>query len=296
MMRVVVLGSTGMLGSMVRFHLERAGLPVVGLARPAFDVDAFLADRAVLSLSADDLLINCVGVIKPFCRDDDPAGIERAIRINALFPHLLAREVERAGARLLQIATDCVYAGTRGAYDEGCRHDPLDVYGKTKSLGEPFGNNVLNIRCSIIGPEISRVRVSLLEWFLAQPSGSVLSGFAHHRWNGVTTLQFARLCEMFAVKPHLFEETRKFAATQHFVPNEALTKDDLLRLFAEVFGHRVSIRRVDDVGEPVDRTLSTRFPYLARMFPAESQRGALEGLHAALPAYRARYEAPINAS
>ena len=35
----------------------------------------------------------------------------------------------------------------------------------------------------------------LLEWVLNHPKGSVLNGYSHHIWNGVTTLQFAKICK-----------------------------------------------------------------------------------------------------
>ena len=82
----------------------------------------------------------------------------------------------------MQIATDCVYSGKKGSYNEDDLHDALDVYGKTKSLGEAQSPNLLNIRCSIIGPEQGK-HVSLLEWFLTQEPGAKLQGFAHHHWN-----------------------------------------------------------------------------------------------------------------
>ena len=40
-----------------------------------------------------------------------------------------------------------------GVYVETDLHDALDVYGKTKSLGECQEPNVYHLRCSIIGPE-----------------------------------------------------------------------------------------------------------------------------------------------
>ena len=94
---------------------------------------------------------------------------------------------------MIQIATDCVYSGKTGGYNEDSLHDALDAYGKTKSLGEVRSSTFLNIRSSIIGPEINH-KVLLLEWFLKQPKGAVLNGFSNHLWNGVTTLQFAELC------------------------------------------------------------------------------------------------------
>lgn len=285
--RVLVLGSTGMLGSMMAYHLRASGrLRVDAFARPELDADAVLAGAPLPALEPGDVAINCIGVIKPFCRDGDRAGVERAIRVNAAFPHLLARHVERAGGRLIQIATDCVYSGRGGAYAEPSPHDALDVYGKSKSLGEVFGGPFLNVRCSIVGLEAAQ-RLSLLEWFLGHADGAVVDGYAHHLWNGVTTLQFARLCELLVLDEELFGRALASAQTHHFVPNEALSKYDLLRLFGEVFERRIEVRRVADVGEPVDRTLATGLRVLASAFPPESQRAALRELREHAGAYRA---------
>ena len=58
--------------------------------------------------------------------------------------------------KIYQIATDCVYDGSSKLYSESSPHNPLDVYGKTKSLGEVQSGNFFNIRVSIIGKEISK--------------------------------------------------------------------------------------------------------------------------------------------
>ena len=54
------------------------------------------------------------------------------------------------GIRIIQIATDCVYDGVNGNYSETDLHNPTDIYGKTKSLGEVPEPDFLNIRCSMI--------------------------------------------------------------------------------------------------------------------------------------------------
>src|SRR5207244_6584362 len=110
--------------------------------------------------------------------------VRRAVAVNSLFPYALSDVAEAAGARVLQIATDCVFSGREGSYREDSPHDPLDVYGKTKSLGEVQAPHFLNLRCSIVGPEIRGFR-SLLCWFLAQPRNARLRGFVNHWWNGV---------------------------------------------------------------------------------------------------------------
>lgn len=204
-------------------------------------------------------IINCIGIIKPWCKDDDPAGVKNAIVVNALFPHFLAEACAQycPGTRILTIATDCVYSGSKGNYTENDPHDPLDVYGKTKSLGEVRLPNFLNIRTSIIGPELTGKK-SLLEWFLSNPDGSTVQGFTHHFWNGVTTLQFAQLCDRI-MSENLFDTWRKINHVVHWVENEPVNKYELLLIFNEVFERNINIVPVGNVGEPVDRTLNSVF-------------------------------------
>lgn len=266
--KVLILGGSGMLGSMVADCLSRdPGLEVTATTRGPelaarcraalggvrwHALDAARADDAegARLLEGFDWVVNAVGIIKPLIRDDDAAQVERAVRVNALFPHALARWAERAGARVLQIATDCVYDGSRGHYRESDAHDPVDVYGKTKSLGEVHSPAVHHLRCSIVGPEFKEPK-SLLEWFLGQPRGARVNGFTNHNWNGVTTLHFARLCGgVIKAGPAL-------GHVQHVVPAGEVTKYEMLGLFARWFGRDDVEINPSEAGVVIDRTLST---------------------------------------
>jgi len=278
MKRVLVLGSTGMLGSMVhRVFADGGRLAVTGTDRASFDAEAFVRGERQRADLAADYVINCIGVIKPYCKDDDAAGVARAIAVNAQFPHRLGAAARQTGARVIQIATDCVYSGAKGRYVESDPHDALDVYGKSKSLGEVFDRSVLNVRCSIIGPEL-KSKVSLLEWFLANPEGASLNGFTHHHWNGVTTLQFAQLCEAI-IAADAWDRLVGTSPLHHFVPNSTVTKHELLQLMADVYRRKVTVRAVDSVGPPVDRTLASNFSMLTEWHRPMSMRDALTELH-----------------
>lgn len=267
-MKVVVLGASGMLGSMVLSWLGRdSGLSLVATGRdaslfPAMQqlapgcvtraLDAESADVATLTglLQGSEWVINCIGVIKPYIKDDNPTQTQRALRVNALFPHLLAQTAEATGSRVLQIATDCVYSGLKGGYREADPHDALDVYGKSKSLGEVHSPQMHHLRCSIIGPE-PKAHVSLLDWFLGQPQGAGVKGFTNHDWNGVTTLHYAQVCHGILkagqALPHLL----------HVVPDGSITKAELLKAFATSYGRAdISIEPVAAL-TVVDRTLGT---------------------------------------
>ena len=281
-MTIVILGATGMLGGTVHEALKRSGgCTVTGTARRPvrdlvhFDVREGFA-TCPIDFGAVDYVINCIGITKPYCHDDNLSEVQNAISINALFPHALAQLAAEKDFRVIQIATDCVFSGRTGGYAEDATHDPADMYGKTKSMGEVMASpRLLNIRCSIIGPEAYH-SAFLLEWFLKQPEGAQVRGFEHHRWNGVTTLQFAQLCDAIITQGQ-FDVLAGESPVHHFVPNETVSKYELLSLFNEVYGKRVTVQPYRD-GDAVDRTLTTRHHTLARIVPTTSLRTALQEL------------------
>jgi dTDP-4-dehydrorhamnose reductase len=131
------------------------------------------------------------------------------------------------------------------------------VYGKTKSLGESLLPCVSNLRCSIIGPE-TKGFVSLLDWFRRQPRGAQLNGFSNHYWNGITTLQFARICQ------GVIDRELPLPHVQHVVPADHIAKADLLESFKlEWRRDDIAIKHIE-VQPVVDRTLSTEDEELNR--------------------------------
>ena len=261
MTNVLVLGQTGMLGSAVYSWLRRDDtLRLTGSARNPEQARALADGADVRKLDAEagdtpdlrgvDWVVNCIGVIKPFIRDDVREDVARAIEVNSRFPARLAAVAEQTGTRVIQIATDCVYSGRDGRYDEQATHDATDVYGKTKSLGEVRSPNMMHLRCSIIGPEVKGF-ASLLSWFLKQERGATLNGYRNHRWNGVTTLHFAKICA------GIIRESGELTHLQHVLPADDITKGDLLRAFAREYDRPdVTINDVD-AHPAIDRRLRT---------------------------------------
>jgi dTDP-4-dehydrorhamnose reductase len=263
MASVLILGSQGMLGSMVARVLgELPEFEVTGTSRsPARPLGAgislqrFDAEQdqvgELLDRGAYEWVINAIGVTSAHIDSDASGSVESAIAVNALFPHRLVAECTLRGQRVIQIATDGVFTGAAGPYDEGAQHDATDVYGQTKSLGEVPGGSVVHLRCSIVGPEPPPA-ASLLGWVLSVPAGSRLRGYDQHRWNGVTTLQFAKLCAAVIGGTQV-------PALQHVVPADSVSKAELLELILSAFGREdVAVDRVPGPGAPVNRILTTR--------------------------------------
>lgn len=265
---VLILGAHGMLGSMVADVLSR---------EPDFAVNATVRDQKEISslkahlprvtwksLDVEDVdtktltaalkgvewVVNCIGIIKPYIHDDNPDETVRAVKINSLFPHYLARAAETTGSMVIQIATDCVYSGQKGAYVESDKHDALDVYGKSKSLGEAYSPHMMHLRDSIIGPELTG-HASLLDWFLGQARGASVSGYTNHRWNGVTTLQFAKICGA------IIKNNMQLGHMQHIAAADTPSKYEMLLCFAKEFERSDITVNPGEASHVIDRTLST---------------------------------------
>jgi len=246
MKKIAILGVAGMLGSAVYQVFKQERFNVLCINRNIIDAQTAGVNDIKIAVENSDYIINCIGIIKPYIHDDNPAEVERAINVNALFPHTLSQ----CGIKVIQIATDCVFDGVIGNYLETDKHNALDVYGKTKSLGEVSSENFMNLRCSIIGPE-KKNRKSLLEWFINQPQNAVVNGFNNHYWNGVSTFAFAKICRGIIANDFWFH------GLQHVIPSNSISKAAMLKNFAEVFSRNdITINEIN-ADEGINRTLST---------------------------------------
>lgn len=220
-----------------------------------FDADV---DRA-LDVARPDVVLNAVGIIKQLKSAHDPLP---SIEINSLLPHRLARACAARGARLVHVSTDCVFSGRRGRYTELDEPDPVDLYGRSKFLGEVAGSHALTVRTSMIGRELASA-AGLVEWFLSH-RGRQVPGFTRAIYTGFTTLELARvLADLARNYPELH-------GTWH-VSSDPISKFDLLRLLND----RLALS-IDVVPEPsfvCDRSLdSSRYRaatgYLPPAWPA----------------------------
>ncbi len=247
-MRILVFGAAGMLGHKVLQRLGRQfdaagtvrgdaapylGLPVLAqtVLLPGVTAEEPASVAAALDAFRPDVVINCIGVIKHMPGAQDP---ETSIAVNALFPHQLARLCAERQARLIHFSTDCVFSGRRGNYTEDDDPDPVDLYGRTKLLGEVGGPGCLTLRTSIVGREL-RGRTSLIEWFLAQRGGRV-QGFAKALYSGFTTGAMADIIAMLATRFPGLE------GVWH-VSSEPISKYELLRIVDRVYGLGIAFER-----------------------------------------------------
>ncbi len=198
-------------------------------------------------------IINCAGIIKPYIFENNSHSVINALKINSQFPHELSKNFKRV--KIFQIATDCVYSGKRGNYLENDFHDPLDVYGKSKSLGEVKSDHFFNLRCSIIGRE-QKGKLSLVEWFLNLKENSIVNGFINHNWNGITTQAYAHYL-LAIIKYNI-----KIPNNIHIIPKNKVTKFKMLNIFKKYFARNdLKIKKIN-AENSINRTLDTLYSSL----------------------------------
>ena len=206
---------------------------------------------ALPNIKNADYVINCIGTIKPCIKEEDTDSVANALMVNSLFPRYMADYCEKHNTRMIHITTDCVYSGSDiVGKPENSYHDPQDVYGKSKSLGEP--ENCMIVRTSIIGPEKTNKR-SLLEWVLSKSKGEDIYGFKNHIWNGVTTLELSR-CLYDIIDADIPDN--RFNKLYHIHNFYNMSKFKLLEMINDVYELGLNIKE-SRTEEPCYRTMSS---------------------------------------
>lgn len=253
-MKVIVLGTSGMLGRYVYLYLKDK-YETYQINRDNLDAsnidDIKLYDLFIKNnIERDDVVINCIGIIK---QKNNISKLD-FIKVNAVFPLALANVCEQLKCKLIHISTDCVFNGLDGKYKETDKHTAEDIYGKSKSLGE--SENMTCIRTSIIGEELNS-RLSFIEWVKSNENKTV-NGFINHFWNGITCLQFAKICE------EIIEKNIFWNGVKHIYSNEIVTKAELIKIVSNAYDLNVKIQ---ETTTPIkcDRSLLSVNPVLFKI-------------------------------
>ena len=206
-MRVLLLGSNGMLGHMVKKYLESKDYQVKTIKHrwPSEEFKTSVAN------SDADVLINCVGAIPQRTKD---------FTINWELPIWLDKHFN---GNIIHPGTDC-------EMDD-------DEYGLSKAKAADWimdsGERTKMIKASIIGPELNG-HASMLYWFLSNEDGSQVNGYSNHMWNGITTYYWAQFCV------NLIEEWDNFPK-RTILGSECISKYDMCQIFNKVYNRDIQV-------------------------------------------------------
>ncbi len=196
-MKVLILGSGGMLGHLTTIYLKEKRHSVDNLSFPncTFD-DSFVCDvtdlnkfEEYLDLSHYDIIINCVALLIRASEDNK----SRAVFLNSYFPHWLESKYKNTNTKIIQVSTDGVFGDGQPPFSETDPHLCTSFYARSKSLGELNNDKDLTIRSSFFGPDINNNGKGLLNWFFSQ-NGNI-KGFKNVLFTGVTSLEFAKFVD-----------------------------------------------------------------------------------------------------
>jgi dTDP-4-dehydrorhamnose reductase len=132
--RWLIAGASGMLGTDLVAALASRGEAVTGLDRAGLDVTDAASVTDAITRHRPDVVVNCAAWTAV---DDAEASEEEALAVNAGGAARLAAGCAAAGARMVQVSTDYVFAGDAGQpYAEDDVPAPRTAYGRTKLAGE----------------------------------------------------------------------------------------------------------------------------------------------------------------
>lgn len=235
-MRIVVIGSCGMLGQMAHSYFSSRYETLVYDRR--FTLENCRQWLETLQAFGDAYIINCIGKIKQ--KSEDSTDLVLA---NSLLPLNLVAGIA-PGQYLIQPTTDCVFSGrTKNQwYEVDAKCDAEDMYGWSKRLGEiaALGHaNAYVIRVSIVGIDrIAPQPKGLLGWFLSQPPGAELRGYTNHYWNGITTLEWCKRVESTVFAD---QERKLTGQILQLGTHDRYSKYQMLELFQRYFGTEIRI-------------------------------------------------------
>ena len=147
-MKWLITGASGQLGLSMQRALSSKGIDFIAANSSELDITKPLIVNQLVDFIKPAVIVNTAA-----WTDVDGAETNQsaAYSVNALGPQNLAIAASKIGARLVQVSTDYVFSGDNSKpWSENAAHNPLSVYGSTKSEGEKFVQDALPAESYVI--------------------------------------------------------------------------------------------------------------------------------------------------
>lgn len=233
MKKIFILGHNGMLGNAVLkyFSISKKENYILYTTDKRFPDEGF---KKELINSDAEFIINCIGKIP----QKKPESVIDYEILNIELPIFL----ESLNKKIIHPSTDCEFSGKKNKYYQYKKNDKRDAkddYGKSKSyiskkIEDEFKNTKI-IRVSIIGHEL-KSSLSLLDWFLSQKKE--VNGYTNHFWNGITTLEWAKICES------IINNWENYPKLNQFGTKENKSKYELLNIIKNIYKKDIKINKL----------------------------------------------------
>jgi len=180
-MKVLITGSSGQLGRLLKEKISNKYIDIFAPASKDFDLKNKIQINKFIKSNKPDWVINC----PVFTNVDSAESNEQdAYLLNSEGPKYIVESLLVNGGKLLQISTDYVFDWyTNKPYLTSDRINPLNVYGKSKYLGERnildtlgYSSRAYILRTSwISSPSRKNFALTILKLFSEKDSVNVVS-------------------------------------------------------------------------------------------------------------------------
>lgn len=141
-MKILVTGANGQLGYDVIKELQKQNIECFGATRKDFDIVDFKATENFIIKYMPNVVIHCAAYTAVDKAEDEP---ELCYKVNTSATENIAEICKKINAKMLYISTDYVFDGTKEVfYEVEDKPNPINVYGKTKLLGEEAVQKILD--------------------------------------------------------------------------------------------------------------------------------------------------------
>lgn len=239
--RVLVTGSSGLIGGATLGHLRGAGHPCVGIdvrPGPATDVVGDLSHTDLGALDGCDAVVHCAALHAPHVGRASEAAF---VATNVAATERLLAAARRAGvARFVFVSTTSVYGHAMEPdecavwVDESLAASPRDIYDVTKLQAE-------SLVALHHGPELTTITLRIARCF-PEPAHTTA---ANRLYRGVDLRDTIHAVELALSRPGSSYETLNIAGPRHF------DRDDLRPLLDDA--PAVIRRRLPGVAEEFAR-------------------------------------------
>ncbi len=232
MSKILLIGSTGLLGQALTNEALSRNIDLVGIARKGADVCADITDDKVLESviveHQPDIVINACAIVNHnLCETDK--GL--AYTVNARPSSLLSDLSKKMGFYYVYISTDGYYSG-----DLSKKHTETDdvlilnEYARTKYLGECFtlmNDRAMVVRTNIVGFRNNVEQPTFIEWAIsAVKSQQTMRLFDDYYTSSISTRQFADVFfDLLKLRP---------AGVFNLASSEVSSKERFIRQLAQM--------------------------------------------------------------
>jgi len=185
---LMVTGASGLLGANFCLEASDQGYPVTAIYHThpisapnlqPIQANLLCDSPSLVKQINPDWIIHCAAWTD---LEGCEANPQKSHNLHVALSHNLAKAAKNHHAKMVYISTDSVFDGTTGHYTEEDPPAPLNVYAKTKWMGEQAVQKELEENCLILRTNIfgwnAQDKLSLAEWMLSQlASNQTINGF-----------------------------------------------------------------------------------------------------------------------